>query len=383
MAITNLGAVGISTGGDYNPETVYKKYKVVSANGGSYMYINPTPAAGVPVTDTSHWQQIATIGGQDILDAVTAEKNAAIAAKVLAEGYAAQLAAGTASPAGTYTNLAALNDGTPTAPNTAKIYITLNDGKWCYHNGSAWVAGGVYQATERPLDTTLSVSGMAADAKVTGDKVGELKSALEYKADKVYGGDATATYYEAAGGKSWTVNGLYVNQSDRAASNPIRYTPDMKSADVTSGYRVTIYGNNEGAGHPITRVGYPFVQSISLSNFPYDYIFAIIRSEPAGNITTDLSNVLSISKYNAAYEFALKKDLDSIKLRCDISGTIQTPVYDSNGQLVKIEHTSDGSVVRTDTFTYSGNVITENRTLSNGKTLEYTYYLETNIVGVN
>ena len=62
MGITNLGAVGMSAGGVYNSETVYKKYKVVSANGGSYMYINPTPAAGVPVTDTSHWQQIAAQG---------------------------------------------------------------------------------------------------------------------------------------------------------------------------------------------------------------------------------------------------------------------------------------------------------------------------------
>jgi YD repeat-containing protein len=70
-------------------------------------------------------------------------------------------------------------------------------------------------------------------------------------------------------------------------------------------------------------------------------------------------------------------------LRCDISGTIQTPVYDSEGRLIKIEHTSDGSVVRTDAFTYSGNVITETRTLSNGKTLAYIYYLETNIVEVD
>ena len=62
METTNLGAVGISAGGVYNSETVYKKYKVVSANGGSYMYINPTPAAGVPLTNTSHWQQIAEKG---------------------------------------------------------------------------------------------------------------------------------------------------------------------------------------------------------------------------------------------------------------------------------------------------------------------------------
>ena len=74
METTNLGAVGISAGGVYNPETVYKKYKVVSANGGSYMYINSTPAAGVPLTDTSHWQQIASRGmtGPSAYDAAVA-----------------------------------------------------------------------------------------------------------------------------------------------------------------------------------------------------------------------------------------------------------------------------------------------------------------------
>lgn len=48
------------------------------------------------------------------------------------------------SPAGTYADLAAL---IAADPDHSKIYITLDDGKWCYHNGSAWVAGGVYQAT--------------------------------------------------------------------------------------------------------------------------------------------------------------------------------------------------------------------------------------------
>jgi hypothetical protein len=163
METTNLGAVGISAGGVYNSETVYKKYKVVSANGGSYMYINPTPAAGVPVTDTSHWQQIASVGGQDILDAVTAEKNAAIAAKVLAQGYAAQLQAGTASPAGTYADLAAL---VADDPDHSKIYITLDDGKWCYHNGTAFVAGGVYQAASVVGDIASINSRLAEIAEI-------------------------------------------------------------------------------------------------------------------------------------------------------------------------------------------------------------------------
>lgn len=70
------------------------------------------------------------------------------------------------SPAGTYADLEALILANP---DHSKIYITLDDGNWCYHNGSAWVAGGVYQATsdhaeieaarggETTLDTRLDI----------------------------------------------------------------------------------------------------------------------------------------------------------------------------------------------------------------------------------
>ncbi|MHC1786139.1 MAG: BppU family phage baseplate upper protein [Christensenellales bacterium] len=64
-----------------------------------------------------------------------------------------------ASPRGVYADLAALNAGTPTAPDVSKIYITDDDNKWCYHNGAAWVAGGVYQAfSYNPLEYQMSDS---------------------------------------------------------------------------------------------------------------------------------------------------------------------------------------------------------------------------------
>lgn len=64
--------------------------------------------------------------------------------------------------------------------NTNKIYVYtgsesgMTNGNWYYHNGSAWVSGGVYNASAVNTDKTLSVSDMPADAKITGD----LKNAL-------------------------------------------------------------------------------------------------------------------------------------------------------------------------------------------------------------
>lgn len=68
--------------------------------------------------------------------------------------------------------------------NTNKIYVYtgsesgMTAGNWYYYNGSAWVSGGVYNSTAINTDKTLTVSDMAADAKVTGDKLTEVKSAL-------------------------------------------------------------------------------------------------------------------------------------------------------------------------------------------------------------
>lgn len=68
--------------------------------------------------------------------------------------------------------------------DTEKVYVYTGSetgytaGNWYYYNGSAWVSGGVYQATAVETDTTLTMPGVAADAKVTGDKVTELKSAI-------------------------------------------------------------------------------------------------------------------------------------------------------------------------------------------------------------
>lgn len=49
------------------------------------------------------------------------------------------------SPKGTYATLSALQTAFPTG--TTGIYVVTADGKWYYWSGSAWSAGGTYQAT--------------------------------------------------------------------------------------------------------------------------------------------------------------------------------------------------------------------------------------------
>ena len=51
-------------------------------------------------------------------------------------------------------------------------------GHWYYYDGSAWTDGGVYNAVAVDTDTTLSVSGKAADAKKTGDELSTIKEDL-------------------------------------------------------------------------------------------------------------------------------------------------------------------------------------------------------------
>ena len=63
--------------------------------------------------------------------------------------------------------------------DTDKIYVYTGSetgytaGDWYYYDGSDWVDGGVYNSVAVQTDTSLTQSGMAADAKATGDAIAE------------------------------------------------------------------------------------------------------------------------------------------------------------------------------------------------------------------
>ena len=65
----------------------------------------------------------------------------------------------------------------------AYVYIgtstaDINKGDWIYYDGTAWKSGGVYNSEGYQTDKTLTVPDMAADAKVVGGEIDDLKSAL-------------------------------------------------------------------------------------------------------------------------------------------------------------------------------------------------------------
>lgn len=142
-----LGVVGMKTRGEYNPETTYEKLNVVTYNGSSYCA--KTDTQGNLPTNTLYWDLIAEKGekgdaptkGVDYWTASDkAEVETDLASDVTSE-VTDQLSDLTSATPLAASSIAGMTD-------TTRIYVNTADGHWYWHNGSEWIDGGVYQATE-------------------------------------------------------------------------------------------------------------------------------------------------------------------------------------------------------------------------------------------
>lgn len=79
----------------------------------------------------------------------------------------AEVAAINASPKGVYATTTALTTAFPTG--NANIYVVTADGKWYYWSGSAWTAGGTYQATGLVDGSITPIKNANAITPITKD----------------------------------------------------------------------------------------------------------------------------------------------------------------------------------------------------------------------
>ena len=74
--------------------------------------------------------------------------------------------------------------------DTTKVYVYTGsetgytNGDWYYYDGSAWADGGVYNSTAFTTDTTLAISGQAADAQAVGNALAAMDAATGAESGK-------------------------------------------------------------------------------------------------------------------------------------------------------------------------------------------------------
>ena len=130
--------------------------------------------------------------------------------------------------------------------NEDKVYVyTGNEtgyqnGYWYYYDGTAWTQGGVYNSVAINVDDTLSISGVPADAKKTGDEIGDLKSGLNDISKQF----VTIAHPELVNGTISTGNGLDITGNTKVvrvkSPTPIGDFTKFVLVDPTT-YNLNIY----------------------------------------------------------------------------------------------------------------------------------------------
>lgn len=227
--------------------------------------------------------------------------------------------------------------------DTSKVYVYTGSetgytaGNWYYYNGSAWVSGGVYQATAVETDTTLTMPGEPADAKAAGDAVDDLKS--------VFSGHVSDPYTRFNPYTNNTVNtklsdGVYrivTNDSSALSSCYYPINTEASSPELYNKKIRVIIKNNASVDLDLYTVQFSVVEGI-----PASTNYENVRHRFLGNIETgDLFY----------YDFIPAQSVESAGAGCNIyllcpAGasmdiTVSLGVLNSKGEVMVSDNESD------------------------------------------
>lgn len=223
------------------------------------------------------------------------------------------------SPAGAYADLTAL---IADDPDHSKIYITLDDGNWCYHSGSTFVAGGVYQATA------------VADGSITAEKTNfiSLQGRNRYDLSTIVAG-----YYVNEVFGTLEANGSY-NASDyipvEAGDIYLSFYSDVSA----SGFRYALYNTSKVfvSGAHVTSAVPQDAQSeryylrITVASDGY------LRFSAAGVVLAGHECMVNTSP-DVVYEpFCYEKKMDSDLMPTDIQAFLPGEICCAVGRTIEI-----------------------------------------------
>ena len=143
--------------------------------------------------------------------------------------------------------------------DTNKIYVYVGsesgytNGNWYYWNGSAWTSGGVYNSVAVVTDPTLTLSGVPADAKATGDEVTNLKAELNEISDTT-DNIFDMSVFEGVTGITKDLNGYYTGTATAFSDAFSAGVPGLVF-DPDSKYYLSLHGYTDGNSYVDTSNG--------------------------------------------------------------------------------------------------------------------------------
>lgn len=202
--------------------------------------------------------------------------------------------------------------GIPKTDLASAVQTSLGKADSAYQKPSGGIpASDIASGVIPTVDSTLAISGAAADAKKTGDEISDLKDGLNHYVPLVSG-----TYNTSTG---------EISPSPSRATSVFRYDiSEFDNVNFPDGYEGRFFGLDENG---VYRVNSDFASSLSLSNIvsnvPVRYVLFVVRN--SNDTTADISaNLQAIGNgiilhrlAKTAYNQAVEAESVAIKVRND------------------------------------------------------------------